>query len=149
MFNEKKETENKYGANEENAMGRGQRERQRAAKRAWGARLNDVSLFVSSPHEYPRIPSYIGGGFNFESIETPFNFDRGSLIHLDVHSKFYSMKQSREYEKMEEEYKSELALGMSGDLAQIIQEFWSHHPTLLHSTFDVSLPSKLECRCVV
>ena len=135
-MNDRKETDHRYG-NDDNDMGRGQRERQRAIRRMTGGRLNDTSMFVSFPKEYPRVPSFIGGGFNFESVDTPYNFDRGSLVHLDNHSKFYSMKISREYEKMEEEYKSCLAVGMAGDISQVIQEFWCRHPYLLHSTYDV------------
>lgn len=87
---------------------------------------------------YPN-PTFVGGGYDFGCIQSPFQFDRGSLIHLDNNSKFYTMKRSREYEKLEEEYTSTLALGLSGDLSRIIQEFYQKHPYVLHTLYDVCM----------
>ena len=134
MMTDTKEIKKKYGDNEEGG--------ERMNKRKPFLRMNNrtfefSSIFVESTGDYPHAPSYIGGGFNFETVDAPFNFDRGSIIHLDNNSKFYSMKKAREYEALEEEYKSELAVGTSGDLSQIIQEYWVKHPYLLHATFDV------------
>lgn len=144
MMTDTKESKKKYGDNEEGGEKKG---KLKSIFKGSSHIFEFSSIFVESAGEYPHAPSYIGGGFNFESVEAPFNFDRGSIIHLDNNSKFYSMKKAREYETLEEEYKSELAVGTSGDLAQIIQEYWVKHPYLLHTTFDVHLRRLVKDRC--
>lgn len=95
-----------------------------------------ASRFVNDTAKYYNKPcSYVCGGFSIMAVDPPFNFDRNSLVHLDNNAVFLTMKQSREYEKADEEYKAGLA--MSQEFTDFITEFWRKHPFHVLSIYDV------------
>lgn len=95
-----------------------------------------ASRFVNDTKTYYNRPvSYVCGGFSIMTVDPPFNFDRNSLVHLDNHAVFLTMKQSREYQKIDEEYKAGLA--MSDEFTEFISDFWRKHMIHILSTYDV------------
>lgn len=84
----------------------------------------------------------MGGGFNFEPVETPFDFDKGALVHLDNHATFYSLKASQEYLNLVEKYKVYKASYIDSDIGEMAISFYQKYPYLLHVAFDV--PFRLE-----
>ena len=95
------------------------------------------SLFVSPSPQFVRAPSVAGGGFCFEPVETPFDFDKGALIHLDNHAVFYSFRASKEYEDWVNEYKSYKVAYATGDIVNMASSFLQKHPYLLPVLSDV------------
>ena len=79
----------------------------------------------------------MGGGFSFEPVETPFDFDKGALVHLDNHATFYSLKASEEYQSLIEKYKVYKASYIDGDIGEMAISFYQKYPYLLHVAFDV------------
>ena len=95
------------------------------------------SIFINPTLQNVRPPSIIGGGFNFESVETPFNSDKGSLVHLDNEATFYSLNASSEYDSLIEEYESLKIAYIHNDMTQLAFEFYQKHPYCLHVGYDV------------
>lgn len=81
----------------------------------------------------------MGGGFSFDSVETPFNFDKGSLVNYDTNGVFYSIHASPEYKHLVEEYKSYKSTYLTEDIGEMAIRFYQKHPYLLHVAFDVDL----------
>lgn len=79
----------------------------------------------------------MGGGFSFDPVETPFDFDQGALVHLDNHATFYSLNASPEYRSLMEKYKVYKASYGTSDIAQMAISFYQKYPYLLHVAFDV------------
>ena len=134
-------------------MGRGQRQRQRAMRRAIATYGNNQynsfidragplansSIFITPTTSNVRPPSVLGGGFSFDSVETPFHFDQGSLVSLDDHAVFYSIHESTEYSRLVEEYKSYKVAYLTEDIGEMAIRFYQKHPYLLHVAFDVGM----------
>ena len=96
-----------------------------------------TSIFINPTPGNVRPPSVMGGGFSFEPVETPFDFDKGALVHLDNHATFYSLKASEEYQSLIEKYKVYKASYIDGDIGEMAISFYQKYPYLLHVAFDV------------
>lgn len=93
-----------------------------------------------------RPPSIVGGGYSIDIVDAPFNFDKGSLVHLDNQATFYSLNMSKEYEHLMEEYQTYKSGYISQDMTQLAFEFYRKHPYSLQVSFDVRSRSGLETR---
>lgn len=81
--------------------------------------------------------SFISGGYSIDLIDCPYNFDKGNLIHLDNKVQFASILFSKDYERVENEYKNTLSLHIHDDLPNAIFEFAKHHQYHLRCLLDV------------
>ncbi|OAO14465.1 hypothetical protein AV274_3768 [Blastocystis sp. ATCC 50177/Nand II] len=135
-LNDEEESNAKFGVNEANdAGGRGQRARQRQQRRLAGTPQS--SLFVIPSPSNVRPPSIVGGGYSIDIVDAPFNFDKGSLVHLDNQATFYSLNMSKEYEHLMEEYQTYKSGYISQDMTQLAFEFYRKHPYSLQVSFDI------------
>lgn len=102
-----------------------------------------TSIFINPTPGNVRPPSVMGGGFCFEPVDTPFDFDKGALVHLDNHATFYSLKASQEYLNLIEKYKVYKASYIDSDIGEMAISFYQKYPYLLHVAFDVPLSIRI------
>lgn len=81
--------------------------------------------------------SFISGGYSIDLIDCPYNFDKGNIIHLDNKTQFASILFSKDYEKVENEYKNILSVHLHDDLPNAIFDFARHHQYHFRCLFDV------------
>lgn len=79
----------------------------------------------------------MGGGLRFEPVETPFDFDKGALVHLDNHATFYSLKASPEYLHLVDKYRAYKASYAGSNIDEMAISFYQKYPYLLEVAFDV------------
>lgn len=97
------------------------------------------SVFITPTAANERPPSVLGGGYSLDPVETPFDFDKGGLVHYDTHATFYSLTTSKEYESLVEEYESAKAACLPDDLFDLSMRFYTKHRYLLEASYDVLL----------
>ena len=102
------------------------------------------SLFVTPSPNNVRPPSIVGGGYSIDVVDTPFDFDKGSIVHFDNHATFYSLNASKEYEALMEEYKSSKSAFIAQDMTQFAFDFYREHPYMLQVAYDVSMLAACE-----
>lgn len=97
----------------------------------------NASVFITPTAANERPPSVLGGGYSLDPVETPFDFDKGGLVHYDTHATFYSLTTSKEYDALVEEYESAKAACAPDELFDLAMRYYTKHRYLLEASYDV------------